>query len=543
VGLLHGEALSTALVGIGLDIQRAKTLPDVLRQTTQALTRLGYQAFLSQTSEIQSHLLPLVTSQWVGPTSGARCYLPPDLAACPAAILCPLESGPRVWGLLGILHAEITEEDVNSFSILARHVTVAIEAAEALRALERRTAERDFVDILTRTPGSANLSTVLEPALLLLRRSTNADAAALHRFDSSTEHFDLVGEASGYQGRITEVLRQFSRRDTAGIALAPIARPVRELVVPGAQEVAAAGFKHLGLVPLVLHGTCLGLVTLARYADRQFLSEELASAELLGVHLAAHLERSRLAAETTGLYNDLKASYDRLAKTQAELVKHERLAALGELAAVMAHEVRNPLGVIFNSLATLRRLPPLGTDAEVLLTMVGEEADRLNRIVGDLLDFARPYEVSKKPIQVCALIASAATAAQAALEANHITVRIPAPDSCPPLTADGQLLRQALVNLVVNGIQAMPRGGTLRVDAKISGNWYVLEVRDEGVGLSHLATERLFQPFFTTKATGTGLGLAVVKRIVEAHHGDISTLSHNPGTTFRIRLPRAEASA
>jgi signal transduction histidine kinase len=255
--------------------------------------------------------------------------------------------------------------------------------------------------------------------------------------------------------------------------------------------------------------------------------------------MASLLERARLYTEASQLYVDLKRSYDELARTQAELVRHERLAALGELAAVMAHEVRNPLGVIFNSLTTLKRLLHPTGDAEMLLTMVGEEADRLNRIVADLLDFARPYELTKKPIAIEPIIASAIDAATKSLHTPAVTVTTAIPNALPLFPVDAHFLRQGLVNLLINAVQAMPKGGTVTVAASIQNDWLVIEVSDEGVGLSARAAEKMFQPFFTTKATGTGLGLAVVKRIVDAHLGEVSARvnASGRGTTFRCRFP------
>jgi signal transduction histidine kinase len=255
------------------------------------------------------------------------------------------------------------------------------------------------------------------------------------------------------------------------------------------------------------------------------------------------LERARLYDEANRLYGDLKTSYDELARTQQELVRHERLAALGELAAVMAHEVRNPLGVIFNSLTTLKRLLRPSGDAEMLLNMVGEEADRLNRIVGDLLDFVRPYELVKKLMAVEPIISSAVDAAAQSTLNSNVRVLTEFPRELPAFPLDSHLLKQALVNLIVNAAQAMPKGGTVTVRATVESQggvpWLTVQVRDEGVGLTQRATAKMFQPFFTTKATGTGLGLAVVKRIVDAHLGEVSAKANEDGegTTFTVRFP------
>ena len=297
------------------------------------------------------------------------------------------------------------------------------------------------------------------------------------------------------------------------------------------------------IVPLFIEGQPVGMLTLARTVDAPYTESELRGAEVLGVQMASLLERARLYDEASQLYIDLKKSYDDLARAQAELVRHERLAALGELAAVMAHEVRNPLGVIFNSLTTLKRLLHPTGDAEMLLTMVGEEADRLNRIVADLLDFARPYELTKKPIAIEPIIASAIDAATKSINTPQVKVVTEIEGPLPLFPVDAHFVRQGLVNLLVNAVQAMPKGGTVTVRAAVDGeapnSWLVIDVSDEGVGLTPRAAEKMFQPFFTTKATGTGLGLAVVKRIVDAHLGEVSASVNQSGhgTTFRCRFP------
>ena len=256
------------------------------------------------------------------------------------------------------------------------------------------------------------------------------------------------------------------------------------------------------------------------------------------------IERARLYDETRRLLRVSVEAYDELARAQAELVRHERLAALGELAAVMAHEVRNPLGVIFNSLSTLRRLLRPTGDSEMLLSMVEEEAERLNRIVADLLDFVRPYELTKKPIDIEPVVEAAVAEALKSLPLATARVVTECEPQLPPFPADAHLLKQAVVNLVVNAVQAMPKGGTVTVRSSLvpraDGPWLQVEVRDEGPGLSPRAAEKMFQPFFTTKATGTGLGLAVVKRIVESHNGEVEVCP-NPekGATFALRIPPA----
>ena len=191
-----------------------------------------------------------------------------------------------------------------------------------------------------------------------------------------------------------------------------------------------------------------------RAGPRRFSAAEVERAAAIANQLA-------VAAENARLYEDLRRSYAELARAQRQLIQQERLAALGELSAVVAHEVRNPLGVIFNSLGSLRRLLRPSGDARMLLDIVGEEADRLNRIVGDLLDFARPSTPQLRP-EPLERVVDEAVAAALAQNPPGVEVRRETDDGLPPVPIDARLVRQAVLNVAVNAVQAMPRGGPAR---------------------------------------------------------------------------------
>lgn len=237
----------------------------------------------------------------------------------------------------------------------------------------------------------------------------------------------------------------------------------------------------------------------------------------------------------------LERSSNELHAAQRELVRRERLAALGELSAVVAHEVRNPVSIIFNAVATLRK-ESVSPAASTLIGIVNEEAERLKRVAGELLEFARPRALSVDVVIPRALVESATTAAVAGSPTPAraaVTVDI-APD-VPDFAGDEHLLRQALINLVTNALQASEGAVEVRVTkarrAPLAED-LVFAVRDEGPGISPAVAERLFAPFFSTRATGSGLGLAIVRRIAEAHGGEV-LWQNNPtrGATFSMRVP------
>jgi signal transduction histidine kinase len=286
-------------------------------------------------------------------------------------------------------------------------------------------------------------------------------------------------------------------------------------------------------VPLIARGQSLGVVVvLDRDQSRSFTQAQMDRA----VAVAGQLSLALLSAR---LYEDLRDSYAKLERTQKELIDRERLAALGELSASIAHEVRNPLGVIFNSVGSLRRLLQPRGDVSMLLDIVGEEADRLNRMVGDLLDYSRPVRPSLEPVPLRPLLEEAVSSAQQQIGAAgaQVRVRIRVDASAATVRADARLLRQALINLFLNALQAMPRGGVLEVRAAAQRGTAEVIIDDSGPGIPEEIRGRIFQPFFTTKATGTGLGLAVVKRIVEGHGGSIEARAAQSGAEFCVRLP------
>jgi two-component system sensor histidine kinase HydH len=229
-----------------------------------------------------------------------------------------------------------------------------------------------------------------------------------------------------------------------------------------------------------------------------------------------------------------------LREAQGELVQRERLAALGELAAIVAHEVRNPVGVLFNAVAQLRKH---STDDEgrALVGIVQEEAERLRRMVDGLLLFTRRSVVQREDVLVPALVRSAVRAATDAMPQHRGTVRVDAPDDVGTLSCDESLVRQALLNLIANAMQAAPEG-EVRVSARAVGGGAVsFTVEDDGPGVAAELRERIFAPFFTTRPTGTGLGLAIVRRVAEAHGGTVE-LAPGRGARFVMTVPPDRAS-
>ncbi len=257
----------------------------------------------------------------------------------------------------------------------------------------------------------------------------------------------------------------------------------------------------------------------------------------------------RTSKELEARTRELHESYNDLRHTQAELVAKEQLALVGELSAVIAHEVRNPLAIIKNAASGLRRPELPARDRTVLLGILDEETERLNRLVTDLLAFARPVTPQSREVLIADLVTHAIELARAGGRSTA-TIELDVDFEHGPshVACDPDLLRQALVNIAENAMQAMPGGGTLtvRVSHVINGadRAVALTFRDTGEGMDTLVRSKARDPFFTTRPSGTGLGLAIVERIARAHGGTIEIDSgHGSGTTVTLTLPERRMSS
>ena len=230
----------------------------------------------------------------------------------------------------------------------------------------------------------------------------------------------------------------------------------------------------------------------------------------------------------------------------------ERLAALGEMAAAIAHEVKNPLAGIQVMAGLLKRQIPKSTDAHELLNDIINEAKMANRIVVNVLEFVRPISLQVEPVSVRVVLDEAVAAAQSRPGAGHTTIVTDYAASLPDLDADQLQLHQLFTNLLINAMEALVSGGHIWITTSYAAveespesietpdyaGYVSIEVADDGPGVPVDVTDQLFSPFFTTKPSGSGLGLAIVRKIIDAHDGRIDVGPRaGGGAKFRVRLP------
>jgi signal transduction histidine kinase len=265
--------------------------------------------------------------------------------------------------------------------------------------------------------------------------------------------------------------------------------------------------------------------------------------DLQTVLAAWHAATSRLEQTHEALRGEVRRLTDELAVKNRELARKNRLADLGQMAAHIAHEVRNNLVPVSLYLSLLRRRVSADAGSLAALAKVEEGIGSLGSTVNDLLNFAAERDPKLESIEIKPLANDVLASLAPQIAAQAIRATVDMPDSLA-IRADREMLRRAVLNIALNAIDAMPEGGRLVVAGRATPKAVEIELADSGPGLSEEARRRAFEPFFTTKRNGTGLGLAIVYRVAECHGGDVSVApGHDGGAAFTIRLPQRPEEA
>jgi signal transduction histidine kinase len=275
-----------------------------------------------------------------------------------------------------------------------------------------------------------------------------------------------------------------------------------------------------------------------RVMEREMNVEMQGTNRLLAISILPLVDRRRI----TGSLIHVEDITEKRGK-ETRLRRAENLASLTTLAASVAHEIKNPLGAISIHLQLMQKIlaqSNSGCDEKIgqYFNILNEEVDRLNRIVVDFLFAVRPMSLELREDSINALIAELAEFIRAELEQSHIRLLLELDEKVPPTLIDERYMKQALLNLIKNALAAMPNGGLLTIATQVVDNEILISVCDTGIGMSAENLAKIFEPYFTTKDNGTGLGLTLVYKIIKEHHGDIAVESREgEGSNFEISLP------
>jgi signal transduction histidine kinase len=346
------------------------------------------------------------------------------------------------------------------------------------------------------------------------------------------------------KGRLLPALTQLNRE---------IYRRARESSVRGAyarlQEILAAEGQTLLIIILLAAGAGLLASWLISRGLARPIRDLTQAMAVVGAGRLDHPitptsrdEIGNLARSFAGMTENLRRNSAQLERTQAKLVQSEKLASIGEMAAAVAHGLRNPLASLRASAQLVRRHPESPSSREHLDAII-EQVDRLDRRISHLLSFSRPAPYHPMPENVARLVEGLLPGFQGPLRDQRIDVQLDLPSTLPQVRVDPMQLEQALVELVSNALDAMPNGGRLQIGAHAANGGpseleVAIEVSDTGGGIPAAALPSVCEPFFTTRQDGTGLGLAIAKRYVEQNGGRLEIESQEgKGTTVRVRLP------
>jgi len=295
------------------------------------------------------------------------------------------------------------------------------------------------------------------------------------------------------------------------------------------------GISSFAAVPLVTHNTLIGVIVV----DNPFKNQPITDQQLQVLQLFAN--QAGMAIENTRLYRNLEEAHTELRDARQRLVHGAHLAAIGEMAASISHELKTPLITIGGFAARLGRMLPPDTPQRHYLDTIISESHRLERLLGDILAFSRKPTICYQPCNLKDILQECLNDYAVQLGEHAISLEAEFPEGNWTVLGDGNQLKQVCINLLVNAQEAMFQGGRLRVFLGTTSErgrpTVIITFSDTGGGIPEDVLERIFTPFFTTKRHGTGLGLAIVNRIVQNHGGALKVRNVEEGAEFQVVLP------
>lgn len=293
------------------------------------------------------------------------------------------------------------------------------------------------------------------------------------------------------------------------------------------------------VIPIIVKEAAIGILIVDNaYNKEQITLEDIDALEIFATQAGLALENARLQANISARLKELEIAYNTLQDSQDKLVRSERLAAIGEVVAKVSHEIRNPLVNIGGFSNRLMKSSEPKSDAYRYLDIISKESIRLEKILDDILNYSTMFQPKKELCNLGDLLQKNLLIIMDDLQKQSIALQLELDEANRIVLVDPNQMTQVFLNIIRNCIQAMPKGGKLTLKCRKNMDFIVVEIKDTGIGIKKKELEQLFQPFYTTKSKGLGLGLPISQQIMTNHGGRIEVKSrYQRGTTFLIYLP------
>lgn len=488
--------------------------------------------------EVDLVLLDVMVPEMDGYEVITRVKADPMLRNTPIIMTTALDSVSDKTLGLGLGADDYLTKPFDPQELLAR-IDAVMRIRRSEQALRRRNQElAALIEINRMVTSSLNLDAVLKATILGIREILRVEAGSLVLVDEEADRLVFRTTFSPEQGWITGRTIQPGEGIVGYVVQSGEPKLVNDVerdlhFSAEVDEEAGITSRAILCAPLTIRDRVIGAIEVINKLDGTFTAQDLELLQAMAASVA-------VAVDNANLYGELAEFAKELERSQAQLVQAEKMAAIGRLAASIAHEINNPLQSIHNSLhLSLHR--GLGDSKRFeYLSMAQAEVRRLIEIVQRMLDFYRPSRGGVEPTDINDIVENVLALADKRLQHGDISVHARLAPSLPFVPVVPDQISQVFLNVVINAVEAMPSGGDLRLETLLSedGDWVLIRFQDTGLGMSAEQIANLFEPFYTTKSDGTGLGLAISYGIVERHGGAIEVSSQpGQGATFVVKLP------
>lgn len=470
------------------------------------------------------------------------------ISSSEAGQLWQAEESRPAWLKASLSGAEVELElpgEAGSNAVVMRAPITSIFTGERLGALRLKLDWSDIHDVLDQAAGSDRMLAILdgEGRLIAASRDVRERGLLLGSELAAWREIAAGGKTVTRQGRplvdadvIVGAGRSHGYAHFSGFGWTTlIIQPVDRALAP---------VHHMAWIFLVL----LGVVVVVTVLVATWVSREIARPIIGLTAFTRGYMRSKVLqvpAAGSGEVGELTEAFVQMVRdidlSQQNLVRASKLAVVGEMSSIIAHEVRTPLGILRSSAQMLQREAGISEEGHELVGFIESETERLNRLVSAMLDTARPRAPSYSDVDLHELIRQSVAMLAAQMTKKAVVVSESLLAGNPVVECDEEQMTQVLLNLLMNGLQILDHGGRIDVATHDDGQYFHIEIADDGPGIDPAERARVFEAFFFKREGGVGLGLAIVQQIVAAHRGEIeATEGKLGGALFRIRLPRQQ---